>query len=345
MKNKLWIILAIFALLATAGGCIPGFTSPTIVTFEVLPQNVIYGQSANLVWSVNGAETVIIEPGIGQVASTGSYQVSPQEQVSYTLTASNRSSSISKSVTLNVTTNITIIGFSANPSSVSMGESSNINWNVSGATNVSITPDIGQVALSGNRSVSPSDTTTYTLTASAGQDQKTATTTVTVNKAPIITSFTANPDRLSQNQRTTLKWKVTGATRVRIEPDIGDVPAAGSRSVAPTSSTTYLLIAESDCCVVTDSVDVQVANIYPPKTIPSVLLFNITPSSMYKGSSATLQWQVYGADTVQIDHGIGVVPSIGSIAVAPTVNTVYQLTAYNAYGYRIATVGITVFKP
>jgi hypothetical protein len=138
---------------------------------------------------------------------------------------------------------------------------------------------------------------------------------------------------------------VNGATSVRIEPDIGDVPAAGSRSINPSGSTTYVLIAESDCCVVTDSVDVMIADVYPPEIIPRIYLFNVTPNSIYKGNSATLQWQVYGADTVQIDHGIGVVPNSGSIAVAPTVNTVYRLTAYNAYGYRIASVGIDVFEP
>jgi hypothetical protein len=216
---------------------------------------------------------------------------------------------------------------------------------VNGATTVTITPDIGPVALTGSRTVTPPSTTTYTLVAQAGQQQKTATTLVTVKNPPIITRFSANPEHISYGQTSLLRWTVQGANRVRIEPGIGDVPAAGNHAVTPTTTTTYELIAESDCCVVTETVVVQVAGIFPPPYIPTVPLFNIEPSSIYKGDTATLQWLVQGADSVHIDHGIGEVASSGSISVAPTNNTIYTLTASNAYGYRTVSVGIIVFEP
>ena len=55
--------------------------------------------------------------------------------------------------------------FDASPGSISSGESSTLNWNVSGVTTVSIDQGIGNVALCGTRVVSPSVTTSYILTA------------------------------------------------------------------------------------------------------------------------------------------------------------------------------------
>ena len=60
-----------------------------------------------------------------------------------------------------------INSFSAEPSSISAGQSSTLNWTVTGATAVSIDQGIGNVALTGPRAVAPSVTTVYTLTASS----------------------------------------------------------------------------------------------------------------------------------------------------------------------------------
>ena len=56
--------------------------------------------------------------------------------------------------------------FEATPASISRGESSTLRWDVSDATNVTISPMIGDVSLTGTMAVSPASTTQYTLTAS-----------------------------------------------------------------------------------------------------------------------------------------------------------------------------------
>jgi len=56
--------------------------------------------------------------------------------------------------------------FSANPNSISPGQSTTLTWNTSNATTVTIDHGIGTVAAAGSIGVTPSDTTTYTLTAS-----------------------------------------------------------------------------------------------------------------------------------------------------------------------------------
>jgi len=61
-----------------------------------------------------------------------------------------------------------------------------------------------------------------------------------------------------------------------------------------------------------------------------IVAFSATPTQISAGESATLQWNVTGATTVNIDHGIGDVPSAGTKLVSPTTTTTYTLTATNA---------------
>jgi hypothetical protein len=75
--------------------------------------------------------------------------------------------------------------FDASPGSVTLGGASTLSWNVSGAAVVSIDQDIGNVALSGTRVVSPAKTTIYTLTATNEAGSVTATAQVAVVEVPL----------------------------------------------------------------------------------------------------------------------------------------------------------------
>jgi hypothetical protein len=59
-----------------------------------------------------------------------------------------------------------INSFTANPANISVGQSSTLAWNVSGASTVTIDQGIGNVGWTGTRVVTPVSSTTYTLTAS-----------------------------------------------------------------------------------------------------------------------------------------------------------------------------------
>jgi len=76
-----------------------------------------------------------------------------------------------------------INSFSANPSTITVGESSTLSWSVTDATSVTINNGIGSVALISTTTVNPITTTTYTLTATNAAGSVTATTTITVNPA------------------------------------------------------------------------------------------------------------------------------------------------------------------
>ena len=80
-----------------------------------------------------------------------------------------------------------INSFLANPTTITVGESSTLSWIVTDATSVTIDQTIGSVASTGTNAVSPATTTTYTLTATNAAGSVTATTTVTVN--PVATTY------------------------------------------------------------------------------------------------------------------------------------------------------------
>ncbi|MGA2904250.1 MAG: OmpA family protein, partial [Candidatus Korobacteraceae bacterium] len=58
-------------------------------------------------------------------------------------------------------------------------------------------------------------------------------------------SLTANPNSITAGQSTTLIWRTDFATDVSID-QLGKVDPSGSRTVTPTESTTYRLVAKND---------------------------------------------------------------------------------------------------
>ena len=76
-----------------------------------------------------------------------------------------------------------ITSFLADPQVTEAGGTSTLTWEVSNATTVTISPDVGSVALIGTFVVSPEETTTYTLTASNAAGNVTANVNVTVSSA------------------------------------------------------------------------------------------------------------------------------------------------------------------
>ncbi len=66
------------------------------------------------------------------------------------------------------------------------------------------------------------------------------------------------------------------------------------------------------------------------------------PESIVPGGTAVLSWGFLYADTVTIDHGIGIVASSGMIVVSPTETTTYHITATNPSGSITLEVTIVV---
>jgi peptidoglycan-associated lipoprotein len=80
-------------------------------------------------------------------------------------------------------------------------------------------------------------------------------------------SLTANPNSITAGQSTTLIWKTDFATSVSID-QLGPVDPSGSRTVTPSESTTYHLVAKNDSGTqeATARVTVTSAPAPPPQT-------------------------------------------------------------------------------
>jgi len=154
-----------------------------------------------------------------------------------------------------------INSFLANPTSITVGDSSNLSWSVTDATTVTIDQSIGSVALISTTTVSPATTTTYTLTATNASGSVTATTTITVNPvatAPTINSFSALPSTITVGESSTLSWSVTDAITVVINQSVGSVASTGTTAVTPATTTTYTLTATNASGSVTATTTITV---------------------------------------------------------------------------------------
>jgi peptidyl-prolyl cis-trans isomerase A (cyclophilin A) len=81
-----------------------------------------------------------------------------------------------------VTKKMTIVSFNVEPSVIELGDTANLSWVVTGSdTVVNIDNGIGDVSLTGNRIITPTETTTYILKATNSTSTKNATTQIIVN--------------------------------------------------------------------------------------------------------------------------------------------------------------------
>lgn len=84
----------------------------------------------------------------------------------------------------------------------------------------------------------------------------------------------------------------------------------------------------------------------PAPKAPTVAQFSAEPTTIQRGESATLRWQVTGDVTsVSINQGIGTVQSTGSQRVFPSDSITYTLTATGPGGNTTASTTVTVTAP
>lgn len=158
---------------------------PTVVTFEVQPQRIIAGNSAELSWNTTFADTVSIEPEVGSVQITGTRSVSPAQTTTYALTASGVGGTTTETVAVTVVQPPTV-ALNASANTIYQGETVTLTWTSSGADAAFIDNGVGSVSPSGYVTISPEHTTIYTLavTGTGGSASVTAEVHVTAYTEP-----------------------------------------------------------------------------------------------------------------------------------------------------------------
>lgn len=180
--------------------------------------------------------------------------------------------------------------------------------------------------------------------------------TIEVDRRPALQSFNTNRLRIMPGQTSTLSWQVSNADRIRIEPEVGQVTALGSRTVKPSAATTYTLIAANEagesrqtCRVeVGEAPAVQSQVVEQPAAVtelvepvvissqagerPTCHSFNTSRPRIMPGQTSILSWQVSNAQRIRIEPDVGPVSALGSRTVKPSATTTYTLIAGNKAG-------------
>ncbi len=253
----------------------PTASAPIINSFAASPGSITSGGSSTLTWNVFGARRVSIDHGIGNVTPAGTRTVSPGTTTTYTLTATNAAGTVIARARVTVSAppppppsvNPPVISFfTANPASITPGNSSMLSWLVSDADTVTISygSSVTPVGSVGSAPATPPTTTTYTLTATNAAGTDTDTVQVVVGGGappglPVISYFTASPGSITLGASSTLSWSVSGAATVSVNQGVGAVPPSASILVSPAATTTYTLTATNASGSVTQPVQVVVS--------------------------------------------------------------------------------------
>jgi TonB family protein len=153
---------------------------------------------------------------------------------------------------------------------------------------------------------------------------------------PKIVEFVASRNSISTGEFVTLFWNVEQADVATIEPAVGSVTPRGSKSVSPSSSTAYRLIAWGPGGKTEQAIQVQVA--VPAAPVPNappgvkIVNFSSDIEEVDLGQCANLQWAVQNAASVTLQPGLGKVPASSAARVCPASTTTYLLSARGETG-------------
>jgi hypothetical protein len=354
-----------YTIVATSGGCSPQqaqaqvtvtvdpkppdpVVCPTINTFNAAQSCLLPGQSTSLQWDVTNAESVTIN-GTPVNPASGSIPITPSATTTYTLVASKTGCAPQQAtVVVQVGSVPTINSFTAASGTVQQGNSTSLSWDVSNAATVTI-DGISVNPASGSIPVTPAGTHTYTLIATSGgcsPQQTQAQVTVNVTACPSIAYFTASPLSILQGGSAILQWSASNASAVTLNGS--PVPATGSMTVTPATTTTYRLLAQSASggCDVESFATVTVGAC----AAPQVVSFTANPNTVDQGGNVLvrLAWSVN--ETTGTGTTVTISPGIGSFNGAngfvditqPQATTTYTIIATNGCGATSAPQQVTV---
>ncbi|MBN1140147.1 MAG: FHA domain-containing protein [Anaerolineae bacterium] len=153
---------------------------------------------------------------------------------------------------------------------------------------------------------------------------------------PQITSFNVDRPTVVAGQTVTLFWQVFDAEALRLqygdmeEPLLGSELERGTRRVTVERDTTFTLIATNSFWPkeVKRTVFVKVLQATStPVPTPVILRFDVDPLAILVGETVRINWEVSGADLVNIEPIGNGLPLKGDVGDQPLASILYRLTA------------------
>jgi phospholipase C len=330
---KISVVLLLTVLVGCGGGAVtPPGPSQAVIALAVGQSTIVQGQSTTITWKVTNGATFSISPPVasGILPMAGSATVSPAQTTTYVATATDANGKAATSsimVTVVPQGSAPSITLSLSPNVVAAGQTTTLTWASTNSTSVVISPsilgdDVTSAALSGSAAVVVPSTTTYTATATGAQGV-TASASATVNILGV--TLVATPSKIGPGQTAALSWTSSNAATLSIDQGIGAVNGPnGSLSVSPAATTIYTITATNGTATATATATVNA---------PLAVTLKASPANIAPGSQSTLTWASTGAASVSIDQGVPPISGAsGSVAVSPTQNTTYTITAIDGQG-------------
>ena len=240
-----------------------------------------------------------------------------------------------------------ITSFEGSPAKVKPGQEVSLSWSLSGAaTGVRLTAtadgdetvvEVPEGATS--VTVTPDVSTIYRLVAlGEGGESEPAEAAVAIGDAPIITRLEADDDTVTAGTDVALVWDISGqASVVTLKGDGADRRVSGGgATVTPQQTTTYTLIAKNDFGRNERDVTVEVGE------APAIRRFTADPAEVTRGQRTDLEWQVTGANKLEISPAIGEVSGSKTRTDPLTQDTTFRLTATNDFGSSARQATVTV---
>ena len=308
---------------------------PVIDSFRATPDRITRGDTARLGWQVRNAESVLINPGVGNVTDSTEASVAPDTTTTYTLTAVN---AIGDSATAQVTVTVVaapVLGpLRASDTWIFHGQQVTLTWPEDNVTDV----EINGRAVSGGRATvtPPAGTTTYRLRANDlhGSPVDGGTVTVTSVARPVLGPLRASDTWIFHGQQVTLTWPEDNVTDVEIN---GRAVSGGRATVTPPAgTTTYRLRANDLHGSPVDGGTVTVTSVARPVLGP----LRASDTWIFHGQQVTLTWPEDNVTDVEIN---GRAVSGGRATVTPPAGTTtYRLRANDLHGSPVDGGTVTV---
>jgi peptidoglycan-associated lipoprotein len=184
---RILVIISVAGLVVVGVGC-----AKPKVQVQVSKDRIQQGEDVRVSWQSKDAKSVTINGE--QMDKVGSRVYNPDNTTTYVAVArrGKKEARDSKVVSVSPRPARPTISISADPDAIQRGQSTNLRWNSSNASQVTIS-ELGTVPSTGTRVVSPSLSTTYTATATGAGGSEAASTRVTVSEEATPTSEGGRP--------------------------------------------------------------------------------------------------------------------------------------------------------
>lgn len=241
----------------------PPQADPPVVQISSDKSEINVGETVTLSWSVTPKNSTCRASGAweGELHANGQRTITPQDSANYQITCSNNGVEESRATAITVNYIRPSIEFSINKNEVTVGEEATLSWKVTGTSPACKASEgwEGKKEANGSQKVKPTSAVSYTLSCSnrAGEDTKKVSVSVKTPPAPaptpqpapapdpapsvepIIVTLRAEPIGRSVK----LSWSTVGTSPKCFWTSglTGDEPPQGSKTVTPSSTTTYAM--------------------------------------------------------------------------------------------------------